>query len=235
MTATCKRGHPRTPENTYQHKGRPACKVCNRDGQRMRNHARGAKPRSSSLFCSRGHRKTAETVRPGRSDCAICHRESQARRYHADPERHRGAASDYQRANRAKASARQADWRAKNREHVRDYFRAQTRLRRVGKDREAADYVETAVIRDPCSYCGAPGGTIDHIVPVTRGGDSRWDNLAAACAQCNAQKRNKSLLRFLVDRRHRRPPRRGTPQPRSPEGLCRRRSRRRSGRLPRAA
>jgi 5-methylcytosine-specific restriction endonuclease McrA len=46
----------------------------------------------------------------------------------------------------------------------------------------------------PCTYCAAPDArTVDHIVPVARGGD-RWDlaNLVRACVRCNSQKRNRT-------------------------------------------
>jgi 5-methylcytosine-specific restriction endonuclease McrA len=41
-----------------------------------------------------------------------------------------------------------------------------------------------------CQYCGRqmPHLTIDHVMPRHRGGQHRWDNLVAACAQCNRSK-----------------------------------------------
>ena len=43
-----------------------------------------------------------------------------------------------------------------------------------------------------CSYCGAHAGTVDHIVPRSRGGDNSWMNTVAACGRCNARKADKS-------------------------------------------
>lgn len=41
----------------------------------------------------------------------------------------------------------------------------------------------------PCAYCGAMGEmTVDHVVPLTRGGGNDPENLAHACASCNASK-----------------------------------------------
>lgn len=49
--------------------------------------------------------------------------------------------------------------------------------------------------RDPCAYCGARGGTVDHIVP---GHAAEWDvpeNLTGACQSCNGTKgRDRTLL-----------------------------------------
>lgn len=40
-----------------------------------------------------------------------------------------------------------------------------------------------------CQYCGADEDlTFDHLVPKSRGGLTRWDNVVTACAVCNLQK-----------------------------------------------
>ena len=39
-----------------------------------------------------------------------------------------------------------------------------------------------------CQYCGAKDDlTFDHLIPRSRGGQTRWDNVVAACAPCNLQ------------------------------------------------
>ncbi len=43
-----------------------------------------------------------------------------------------------------------------------------------------------------CQYCGGPADSIDHIVPRSRGGEHRWDNVAAACRDCNLRKRDRT-------------------------------------------
>ena len=44
-----------------------------------------------------------------------------------------------------------------------------------------------------CGYCGDKASTIDHIVPVSRGGSSTWEGTTAACFRCNNRKGSKSL------------------------------------------
>jgi len=45
-----------------------------------------------------------------------------------------------------------------------------------------------------CQYCGAKHElTFDHLVPRARGGETRWDNVVAACSPCNLAKGSKSL------------------------------------------
>lgn len=41
-----------------------------------------------------------------------------------------------------------------------------------------------------CQYCGrsAPDLTIDHVLPRHRGGTHTWENVVAACSQCNRRK-----------------------------------------------
>lgn len=38
---------------------------------------------------------------------------------------------------------------------------------------------------DKCHYCGGAGGTIDHIIPRSKGGKSTKGNCVPACAPCN--------------------------------------------------
>lgn len=43
--------------------------------------------------------------------------------------------------------------------------------------------------RFTCQYCGSKADlTFDHVVPRSRGGMTRWDNVLTACAPCNLKK-----------------------------------------------
>ncbi|SFI22808.1 HNH endonuclease [Jannaschia pohangensis] len=45
-----------------------------------------------------------------------------------------------------------------------------------------------------CQYCGSKGDlTFDHVVPRARGGVTSWENVVAACGQCNLRKGSRSL------------------------------------------
>ena len=50
--------------------------------------------------------------------------------------------------------------------------------------------------RETCQYCGAQPGrallTIDHVVPRAKGGQTTWENVVAACAECNHRKANRT-------------------------------------------
>jgi 5-methylcytosine-specific restriction endonuclease McrA len=43
-----------------------------------------------------------------------------------------------------------------------------------------------------CGYCGAFAGTVDHILPLSRGGQNTWLNTVACCAACNTRKSDRT-------------------------------------------
>lgn len=54
-----------------------------------------------------------------------------------------------------------------------------------------------------CAYCGGRASSIDHIVPISRGGAARsWLNTVAACLECNQTKADRTPaeagMRLLV-------------------------------------
>ena len=50
-----------------------------------------------------------------------------------------------------------------------------------------------------CQYCMAPATTVDHVVPVSKGGEIlNPENLVAACVSCNSRKQDKPTHLFLV-------------------------------------
>lgn len=86
---------------------------------------------------------------------------------------------------------------------------------RIGKGRwiraaKSADgSVTTEVLNDLlacpiCPYCNVElnrdNVTIDHIVPISKGGTHTADNLAAVCKSCNQTKHSMSLISFLLRR-----------------------------------
>lgn len=67
---------------------------------------------------------------------------------------------------------------------------------------QAALFYEIILLGDPCAYCGvAPIGFPgpDHIEPFHIGGGGEWENLTAACRECNSSKSSASLLLWLLE------------------------------------
>jgi 5-methylcytosine-specific restriction endonuclease McrA len=49
-----------------------------------------------------------------------------------------------------------------------------------------------------CTYCGSPDNiTVDHAIPLTRGGTNDLENLTPACKPCNSSKGNKLVSEWL--------------------------------------
>lgn len=44
-----------------------------------------------------------------------------------------------------------------------------------------------------CQYCGSNKRlTLDHVIPVSKGGQHKWDNVVTACEPCNQYKRDRT-------------------------------------------
>lgn len=54
-----------------------------------------------------------------------------------------------------------------------------------------------------CRYCGVVVGrrtrTIDHMMPLSRGGKHSVSNLALACRNCNNKKADMTLVEFIIE------------------------------------
>lgn len=83
-----------------------------------------------------------------------------------------------------------------------------------GKEKHVRDSIPSSLRRRVmnrskcrCEYCGRKGEDgkdpdgqswhIDHVVPVTRGGPTRTDNLVLACNHCNISKGNRPVHLFV--------------------------------------
>jgi len=73
---------------------------------------------------------------------------------------------------------------------------------------------KNVLLRDryKCQYCGkefVPAHlTLDHVIPVSRGGKTQWDNIVTACKSCNAKKggRKPSEAGMALPRKPKAPP-----------------------------
>lgn len=86
-------------------------------------------------------------------------------------------------------------WRATNRDKVQQYSRNKHAKRRVAMDgtidpitaKQWRDLVMK--FRSRCYYCGRRGKmTVEHMTPLSRGGNHSIDNIVPACLPCNVKK-----------------------------------------------
>ncbi len=50
---------------------------------------------------------------------------------------------------------------------------------------------------DPCKYCGNPAKEIDHIQPLSKGGEHKFENMQLICERCNRTKHDMTEEEFL--------------------------------------
>ena len=51
-----------------------------------------------------------------------------------------------------------------------------------------------------CSYCPAIADTIDHLLPLVRGGSNYEGNLVPACRRCNSSKASRTVMEWRTNR-----------------------------------
>jgi 5-methylcytosine-specific restriction endonuclease McrA len=48
-----------------------------------------------------------------------------------------------------------------------------------------------------CHYCGQEANTVDHVIPISKGGTDEASNMVAACIKCNSGKRDRMTPTFF--------------------------------------
>ncbi len=86
-------------------------------------------------------------------------------------------------------------------EAVREQKRASNRRRHgqkaLGRGIKAKEWrAIRAAFDDRCAYCGDPATTMDHVIPLSRGGLHEPENVVPACKPCNFEKHNKMPENF---------------------------------------
>lgn len=118
--------------------------------------------------------------------------------------------------NSARRYAVHSSWIKKNRKHVRAYARAYYVKNRdsfkkrdhrrnhalsIGRDKIIEQFIESLGEKRTvvCYYCRSKVRKyhIDHIVPISKGGLHRIDNLCASCVKCNLSKGAKLLAEWV--------------------------------------
>lgn len=115
------------------------------------------------------------------------------------------------------ARLRSQEYRKNNPEKIQQKYLSAKKWREANPDKVKINHIKRSlrssvagspdivewikiVLNDPCSYCGGKSETIDHIIPIAKGGTHDVTNLTGACAKCNSAKGDKNLLVFLVER-----------------------------------
>lgn len=112
-------------------------------------------------------------------ECTEKERNEYRQRYWQNPERERARVKRYKLANPDK----QAQWNSTRRKA----------LEGVKKTFDSSQWEEVkARFRNRCAYCGERKPlTVDHVIPVSQGGDHSISNIVPACQACNSSKGNR--------------------------------------------
>jgi len=147
--------------------------------------------------------------------------------YLANPERAKASARAWQNRNPEKVKAAKYDWVTRNRSVTREYarqwqannrelyheiqkkWRAENQtywrirdasLRKVTSNFTLAQWLEVLEeFGHRCAYClrGDRKLTMDHVIPVSKGGEHVRENIVTACKSCNSKKKDRSIFYML--------------------------------------
>lgn len=115
-------------------------------------------------------------------------RESYKENKDTENKRHR----DWHQANKEKVSLQRKEYyqRLEVKEKNRVNVKARRRIgRSISKD--VMNHIIWCKKQD-CLYCGGPGGSHDHVIPVIQGGEWTIENIVPACISCNSSKHTRT-------------------------------------------
>lgn len=125
-------------------------------------------------------------------------------RYPLIAERKRANAKAWREANLERYKATLDKWRAENLDKHNENARRRRARLRDAKTGLVTDKDLKRLLSASCAYCGANEDiTIDHVVPLARGGDHTIGNFLPACKSCNSRKKDS----FITEWRKRESPR----------------------------
>lgn len=158
--------------------------------------------RRDATYCGRPC-KSAASDRRRRADGRMALRE--AERYERHKPKRKALAREIYWRNHEVYVQRSRDWR-KNNPTLKKLQGQARRARRLGNPGFAevtpAQWRRELNRHDgKCVYCGQPATTVDHVIPLCKGGRHAIGNLVPACTHCNSSK--SGLL--LSEWRHRAP------------------------------
>jgi hypothetical protein len=110
-------------------------------------------------------------------------------------------AQNYRTQNKEKCNTMTKTWRDKNKVKFSNLLHKRNKtLKANGVFEISAKDLKKLQVSN-CFYCGQNENlSIDHIVPVSKGGRHSIGNLVRACQSCNSSKNNKFLYSWLVSK-----------------------------------
>ena len=110
-------------------------------------------------------------------------------------------ANQYRKKNKEKLNLYRNQWRKENPEK-----RKMNDKNRRGLQNNAEGKITSTILKylkrramGKCEYCGKieTNLEIDHIIPLSKGGTNKLNNLALVCKSCNSSKKDKDLIEWI--------------------------------------
>lgn len=95
-----------------------------------------------------------------------------------------------------KLRAKGRRWRKANPDKLRRYSSERRSRKNLASIYKITDKEVARIMSADCMYCGSRGGTIDHVIPLIRGGLHGVGNLVSACERCNKSKADKFITEW---------------------------------------
>jgi len=130
---------------------------------------------------------------------------TRAEYYKNNGEHVRAESAEYRKNNPEKARMAIVKWQKNNPEKLRIYNRnRKARIKGTPGNGWSAEE-EKRLLRlygYQCAYCGKQVKlTMDHIIPILKGGKHTINNVVPACVSCNCSKGTKALLAWMLEKR----------------------------------
>lgn len=113
-----------------------------------------------------------------------------------NPEIVKAQKNRWRQANPEKIAEQRKAWNKSNPEKARLY----TAIRRARKKSNGVFKVTpedvSKLLTQGCAYCPSPATTVDHVVPLAKGGSHSIGNLVGSCLDCNLSKGSKFLFEW---------------------------------------
>lgn len=127
--------------------------------------------------------------------------EHQARYRAKNKERRNFQSREWNKSNPVKVRKACSEWSKRNRDQCNARYHKRRAILKLVTFEDCRKKISLLSREKFCRWCCTPlsdsNRTIDHIIPLARGGNHIPDNLAASCARCNSSRKDKLVEEWL--------------------------------------
>lgn len=128
--------------------------------------------------------------------CKPCHLEYNRKTYAKNRDVRKARSKNWRANNPERYKEQMREWRENNKQRKQEL----EHRRRARKQKNGVYLITDKDMRylsGPCAYCGSTENiTMDHVIPISRGGTHGIGNLVPACLSCNNSKLDKTFAEW---------------------------------------